>query len=366
MAATETGRNSTPVRLSLMGRLRRIIFGIWNALLAIARRLRAFNVGLAQKFHMSQEWPQRLFKIEVGVLLASGATMIQLAEYAFAVALWIVLALIWVSKVLDWKTIKGSSRHVAIVKGFNVVLALVVVTTMIVWTNIKRNENDWTALQQLWTHNKLRVLTVVTSPEYKAGTVIEGIPWQPYYTQLDVIINNPTDASYEDVNVLIRPDYPVARIVQMSNLSDVSFEDKMGLTMRMMIEQGPLYADGTSGPFGPASPYVFIATNAGYKVHCGRIPPDSSLRLVMALVDIKKFGKSIPYKPNMVIPMSELPKESDFPAEIEFNTGETYWYVIPGVRNFFTPRPPPKKLTIEGSYIADNKRQRIKQEVFIK
>lgn len=287
-------------------------------------------------------------------------------EYAFAVALWIVLALIWVSKVLDWKTIRGSSTRIAIVKGVNVVLALVVVTTMIVWTNIKRNESDWTALQQLWTHNGLRVLTVATNPEYVSGTVIEGIQWQPYYTELDVIINNPTDASYEDVNVLVRPDYPVARIAQLSNLSDVSFEDKMGLTMRMMIEESPLYEDGTSGPFGPASPYVFIATNAGYKIHCGRIPPDSSLRLIMALVDIKKIGKSIPYKPHMVIPMSELPKESDFPAEIEFNTGETYWYVIPGVRNYFAPRPNPKKLTIEGSYIADSKRQRIKQEVLIK
>ena len=80
MAATATGKDGPPGRLSLRGRLFRIIFGISEALPAIARNLRAFNIWLAQKFHISQEWSQRFFKIEVGVLLASGATMIQLGN----------------------------------------------------------------------------------------------------------------------------------------------------------------------------------------------------------------------------------------------------------------------------------------------
>jgi hypothetical protein len=178
-----------------------LYLAIWDSLPAIARSLHALNVRLAQKLGISREWSGRFFKIEVGVLLGGGATMIQLGEYAFAVAFWVVLALIWVSKILDWKPISGDSRRIAIVKGINIALALAVVAMMIVWTNIKRDEQDWTALHKLFTHNRLRVLTVVTNKEYAPGTVIEGILWQPYYTELDVVINNPTEASYEDVNI---------------------------------------------------------------------------------------------------------------------------------------------------------------------
>jgi hypothetical protein len=87
---------------------------------------------------------------------------------------------------------------------------------------------------------------------------------------------------------------------------------------------------------------------------------------VVALVDIKKAGKSIPYKPGMVVPVPGPVEKTDFPMELTFNTGESYWYVIPGVKNYFDPRPNPTMLAVEGSYIADSKRQRIKQQVPIK
>lgn len=355
MPEPEQAKTPTPPSPNLREAALRLMLDVWGSLPALARSLHALNVWLAQKFGISPEWSGRFFKIEVGVLLGGGATMIQLGEYAFAVVFWIILAMIWVSKILDWRTIGGGPRRIAIVKGINIVMALAIVATMIVWTNIKRDEQDWTALQKLFTHNRLRVLTVATDKKYVTGTVIEGILWQPYYTELDVVINNPTDASYEDVNILIRPDYPVAKIAQMSNLSDVSFEDKDGLTMRTTIEEQPT----PNSPWSPALVFSFVATNAGYKVHCGRIPPDSSLKLVLALVDMKKSNV---FSHGVVPPNVNI---RDFSSELNFQPGgESYWFSA-DVTNpvIYASRPTPKTLTVEGGYLADSKRQRFKQKV---
>jgi hypothetical protein len=187
--------------------------------------------------------------------------------------------------------------------------------------------------------------------------VINGIQWQPDYTELDVVINNPSESNYDDLNILIRPDFPVAQIAQMSNLSDVSFEDKMGVTARVTQEEAPLFPP--RAPFGPASPYVLLATNAGYKVHCGRIPPTSSLRLVLALVDIKQ---SIPYKPGMVLPP---PTQMEFAAELSYPSGESYWFALPGTHQY-APRPIPKTLTVDGGYVLESKRRLVKKALPIK
>ena len=126
----------------------------------------------------------------------------------------------------------------------------------------------------------INVLYVFSAQEYVSGVPINGIAWRPVFSELDVIVNNPTDDNYDDVNILIRPDHPIATIKQLSNLADVSFEDYFGVTDTIMIQEVGK----------PATPMTLLATNAGYKVHCGRIPPKSSLRLVMALVDFKPAG----------------------------------------------------------------------------
>ena len=148
-------------------------------------------------------------------------TLIQLGEYALAVGCWLILAIIWVSKAFAWKGEWGRPRRNTFLKVSNVILALVTCIVLITWTNIKRQDDYWTALQKLWTHYRLNIFTVATNKEYAPGTVIGGIVWRPVYTELDLIVNNPTDGNYDDVNILVRPDYPVAKIAQLSNLSDV-------------------------------------------------------------------------------------------------------------------------------------------------
>ncbi len=47
-----------------------------------------------------------------------------------------------------------------------------------------------------------------------------------HLTELLLVISDPTDDAYHDVDLLLRPDNPVAGVGQVSNFPDVSFQDR--------------------------------------------------------------------------------------------------------------------------------------------
>lgn len=79
------------------------------------------------------------------------------------------------------------------------------------------------------------------------------------------MVINPSDGNYDNVDLWVKPDLPVAAIGQIGNLSDVSFEDKFAFREELTVD------DVTDKIRLPNM--VFVATDAGYKVHCPHIPP---------------------------------------------------------------------------------------------
>jgi len=200
----------------------------------------------------------------------------------------------------------------------------------------------------------INVLYVFSDQEYVIGATINGIAWRPTFSELDVIVNNPTDDNYDDINILVRPDYPVATIRQLSNLGDVSFEDYFGVTNTLMIQE-----------IGkPAVPMVFLATNAGYKVHCGRIPPKSSLRLVMALVNFK------PAVIKNTFPVMNEIETSDFVLEqtiTEKGSNAKFSYFFGNIENnSYAPRPKSTHFSVSGSYVGTNRRRFVNKDITAK
>ena len=194
----------------------------------------------------------------------------------------------------------------------------------------------------------LNIQSLATVTEYASGTRIADIPWRPMYSELDVVVSNPTPSDYTGVNIVIRPDYPVAAIAQLSNLGGVSFEDRYGSTFRGT-------AQDLSATF--AIPLTLLATNAGYRVHVDRIPPNSSLRIVMAMVAMKKSkAKDKAEIARMLQNMSTC----DFSIEQTLRdkvTGDvsTYWYGCPDHTTIYEERPTPYHMHISGSYTAKNR-----------
>jgi hypothetical protein len=215
----------------------------------------------------------------------------------------------------------------------------------------------WFNLSFVFVSAPLNFKSLVSNSDYALGAAPGGIAWRSVFVELDFIAINPTDGNYDNIDIWVRPDYPVAEIAQLSNLSDVSFEDYYGVTNRVT-------AQDLRSPVGV--PLVFLATDAGYKIHCGRIPPKSSLRLVMAVVDTKK-SEPVGPENHIILPREISP--DDFILEQSFETKgdkSTYWFGSAKNLSIYAPGAKPKKITVSGSYTAVNRMRDVKQDVIIR
>ena len=126
----------------------------------------------------------------------------------------------------------------------------------------------------------LGVAAVVTNAQYPPGATIFGVPWKKEFTELEIHVTNLSDLNYDDINVLIRPTEPIALIQQtVTNVPGVYFTDKNNFNTKIL----------NVTPFGKALviPLVLLATDAGYVMHCPRLPGRTSIQILIALADIK-------------------------------------------------------------------------------
>lgn len=198
--------------------------------------------------------------------------------------------------------------------------------------------------------------SLATDIEYESGADIHGIKWKKPYTELNLIVTNPTDGNYDDVDIVVTPDMPVAAISQLSNLSDVSFEDYFGVVLRLTVQDLSTTVK---------TPLDFIATDAGYRIHCGRIPPQSSLRIIMAIVNVKEFGP---------VKKGPIPWQGDLtPSQVSLEQTMTskdgtighYWFGDVDKTQIYEQRAGAKKISIKGHYTAKNRRRQVVTEVNI-
>src|SRR5262249_6814210 len=50
----------------------------------------------------------------------------------------------------------------------------------------------------------------LNSTTYASDADVNGIKWQPHFTEMDVVVNNPTDHDYGDLDIYIRIDALIA------------------------------------------------------------------------------------------------------------------------------------------------------------
>jgi hypothetical protein len=106
------------------------------------QRLRKINESIAATLKTTS-W--HVLQLEI---LGFGFTMIQIGEYAAAVACWVVLAILWVRMVSDVKSdvhLFGSFGKF-IHSGFAVAICVLLITI----TNLHRDDKNWSNLQKIW------------------------------------------------------------------------------------------------------------------------------------------------------------------------------------------------------------------------
>ena len=128
----------------------------------------------------------------------------------------------------------------------------------------------------------LSFVALSSSAVHPTGAVLAGIRWNPKFTALTILIfNDSPTRDYDNLDILIQPDQPVAQIGQVSNVPGVYFEDN---TNRLQ----PELVDPSSGK-REALPTTLLASTKGYRVLCPRLPSHSRLELLLAIA--KPTGK---------------------------------------------------------------------------
>ena len=198
----------------------------------------------------------------------------------------------------------------------------------------------------------LEISAFITDAEYSPGNTIAGIAWRPEFTEMQVWINNSSSKDYDDLTLLMRPDVPIAQIAQLTHVPNVYFEDKNGFNLRMM-DFNPTANKAT------VIPLVLLATDAGYKMHCSHLAAGASVKVVIALADIRWC----PSTERSERPIEEQARDKDYVLRTKFDDFSTYWQ---GHSDgyAYTPRPTScNRLKAEGEYKAVYRVRTISQKI---
>jgi hypothetical protein len=195
---------------------------------------------------------------------------------------------------------------------------------------------------------------IVTDATYPTGTSANGLRWRPEFTELQIILRNPTDHPYEDMRIYLKPPIPIVAIVQSSSIDGVYFEDKDGLTVRYgVIDLGSRRRT--------AIHLDLIATNAGYYVHCARLAPNATLKIEIALADIKPPTKLKAHYESAVSMM----EDPSYWQRLNFSSGDSYWLGHMDGAAFLPRRriSPSESIFVQGNYTAALRTRTIEEKV---
>jgi hypothetical protein len=270
-------------------------------------------------------------------LLIGGASMMQQPEYY-----WLAVSLVYIgltALALDaffekWR--KVWMRWLAITAVILIILAF-----SWIWVFVEA---------------PIDVVAMAINAEYPPDYSVGGIKWRPEFTELNVEVHNPTSRSYYDLDLLVRTNMPIVAITQTSDLSDVLIESFHGPSLRQILVSG---STGSK----KANPLVLVATDAGYKVYCGKLPGHKTLKLVVAIADIR-WNPSPPQPQRYDFGIFEKDYILRLQSDVENGGKWTYWYGHPD-GNPFTPRPAVDHVKISGDYVAAQKKRTIERNITI-
>src|SRR5208282_6586799 len=152
---------------------------------------------------------------------------------------------------------------------------------------------------------------------------------------------------------------PVAEVGQFSNLPGVSYEDLFShITTRANVRDGN----------GRIIPLFFLATNAGYKIHCPQIPGKSSLKIIMAIASIKEpifhagtgslmLGKDDKPEDVSVLETIRDPKIDDGIFR--------YWFGATTNDRLYLSPEKAERVLLRGSYTANYRRRGISETLIV-
>ena len=194
----------------------------------------------------------------------------------------------------------------------------------------------------LWTPlTPVGLFARTSSAKQPNGAVIGNIPWSDKYREVRVTITNNSNRNVEAIDLVVRPDQPVAAVAQVTNISDVSFTPNDPPVVEMQELET---ADRRT-----VMPTIPLATLRGYRVRCDALPRRSRLELVMAAVTINETGDG---------------SGADKVLRVNYNSGQAAWFAHPGHSGaVFALKPTVKEVFISGQYTVAEREHNVSRRL---
>jgi hypothetical protein len=140
--------------------------------------------------------------------------------------------------------------------------------------------------------------------DFPEGETIGGISWTHNYSELRVSFLNQSEQSYDDVNMLIRTDLPVAKTGFITNPSNCALNLQSNVPELRIKTYDKKTGDRAEYPL------FDLSNKAPYQLHCDKLLPHLPVQIVFALVSgkIQNLDKADITKPESIYGDKKLPE----------------------------------------------------------
>jgi hypothetical protein len=130
--------------------------------------------------------------------------------------------------------------------------------------------------------------------DYPPGTAIAGITWDSHLTDLRVVMTNPTDDDYENLDVAVQPDKWTYK-AGLLNSPGCDLSAIGGNTVFVVVNSkggatkitGTRVGTGFDAQDNAGDVFTALATESGYRLRCLKLPARFTVQIVFAVVSVQ-------------------------------------------------------------------------------
>lgn len=242
-----------------------------------SRKISSINAWIAGRVHVTQKIFSRL---ATATSIGLGFTLMQIGEWAFAIAVWFVVGPILFLKALAWEGSESIPVPATWQKRFALLLVIVGTTLLILITNLRKPESDpWTSIERLW-HPR----SVLVMKETVIGTYGPGVP----FTSVIFELRNPPRDAVEKVDLRIEINDPSRSIQKFAQTPPERQDCKTEPvdtyphpTVEIKSKDGK---NGLTIPFDELiNDHLRLIGSPKWKLYCERLSGQADLRFEMLI-----------------------------------------------------------------------------------
>ena len=196
---------------------------------------------------------------------------------------------------------------------------------------------------------------------YPEGTIVAGFTWRKPYREIRVIITNPSDVTFRDIDLVVKPDQPIAvfGIEPSGQKATADWYAAMLPEINLLNDNlDQASQTKTKNPIVPVS-------RRGIRVTCDKLLAHSEFEVVMGAVGMIEMGR-----PNDQKSLDEFKKFTDTRSAVDwpnlqYSEGDQLlWFVDKDHTDaLFLDPPSVKKVEVKGEYTVSEQIVKISKSV---